>query len=69
MNANPSPRYRALVLAMLLIVYTFNFLDRQILGILAQAIKADLKLTDTQLGLLGVRRSPYCIRRLRSRWR
>ncbi len=41
------------VLAMLLLVYTFNFLDRQILSILAQPVKADLGLTDTQLGLLG----------------
>ncbi len=41
------------VLAMLLLVYTFNFLDRQILGILVQPIKADLHLTDTQMGLLG----------------
>jgi len=49
----PSPRYRLLVLAMLLLVYTFNFLDRQILGILAQPIKAELRLTDTQLGALG----------------
>ncbi|MEG3181800.1 spinster family MFS transporter [Sphingomonas sp. LT1P40] len=48
-----TPRYRALVLAMLLLVYTFNFLDRQILGILVQPIKADLGLTDTQLGALG----------------
>ncbi|MES2753110.1 MAG: MFS transporter [Pseudomonadota bacterium] len=38
---------------MLLLVYTFNFIDRQILGILAPAIKADLALTDTQLGALG----------------
>jgi predicted MFS family arabinose efflux permease len=45
--------YRGLVLAMLLLVYTFNFLDRQILGILVGLIKADLHLTDTQLGLLG----------------
>jgi MFS family permease len=44
---------RARVLAMLLIVYTFNFLDRQILGILVQPIKADLGLTDTKLGALG----------------
>ena len=42
-----------LVLAMLLLVYTFNFLDRQILGILAGLIKKDLSLSDTQLGLLG----------------
>ena len=44
---------RAFVLAMLLIVYTFNFLDRQVLGILAAPIKTDLHLTDTQLGMLG----------------
>ena len=53
MPPTPSPRYRALVLAMLLVVYTFNFLDRQILGILAQPIKAELQLSDTQLGALG----------------
>ncbi len=47
------PGYARLVLAMLLIVYTFNWLDRQILGILAPAIKADLGLTNTQLGALG----------------
>lgn len=45
--------YRIWVLAVLLVVYTFNFIDRQILGILAPAIKADLGLTDTQLGLMG----------------
>ena len=44
---------RALTLGMLLLVYTFNFVDRQILGILAPLVKADLQLTDTQLGLLG----------------
>ncbi|KQT35387.1 MFS transporter, partial [Sphingomonas sp. Leaf412] len=38
---------------MLLLVYTFNFLDRQILSILAQPVKADLGLTDSQLGMLG----------------
>jgi predicted MFS family arabinose efflux permease len=38
---------------MLLLVYTFNFVDRQILGILAGPIKAELGLSDTQLGLLG----------------
>ncbi|WP_425997797.1 spinster family MFS transporter [Caulobacter sp. DWR1-3-2b1] len=46
-------RYRYVVLAMLILAYTFNFLDRQILGILAGSIKADLNLTDTQLGLMG----------------
>src|SRR5690242_13799118 len=48
-----SPAYRRLVLAMLLLVYTFNFLDRQILGILAPAIKADLHLSDAQFGAVG----------------
>ena len=47
------PAYRGVVLAMLLLVYTFNFLDRQILGILAGPIKAELGLSDTQLGALG----------------
>ena len=44
---------RAFVLAMLLIVYTFNFLDRLVMSILATPIKAELRLTDTQLGMLG----------------
>lgn len=44
---------RGVVLAMLLLVYTFNFLDRQILSILAQPVKADLGLSDAQLGMLG----------------
>jgi predicted MFS family arabinose efflux permease len=47
------PRHRFVGLAMLLLVYTFNFVDRQILGILAGSIKAELGLSDTQLGLLG----------------
>ncbi len=42
-----------LVLAMLLIVYVFNFLDRMLLSILAAPIQADLKLSDGQMGLLG----------------
>ncbi len=46
-------RYRYLVLAMLVLAYTFNFLDRQILGILKEPIKQELGLTDTQLGLMG----------------
>ncbi|NND44252.1 MAG: MFS transporter [Xanthomonadales bacterium] len=48
-----SKAYRAYVLFILVIVYTFNFIDRQIVGILAVPIKADLALTDTQLGLMG----------------
>ena len=48
-----SPTYRAYVMFILVVVYTFNFIDRQIIGILAVPIKADLALTDTQLGLMG----------------
>ncbi len=47
------PRKAAWVLALLTLVYVFNFIDRQIVGILAIPIKADLGLTDTQLGLMG----------------
>jgi MFS family permease len=38
---------------MLVAVYTLNFVDRVILGILVPPIKADLHLTDTELGFLG----------------
>ncbi len=43
----------AVTLGMLLLVYSFNFIDRQIIGILAPAIKVDLLLNDAQLGALG----------------
>ncbi len=36
----------------LLVVYIFNFLDRQIVNILAEPIAKDLNLSDTQLGLM-----------------
>lgn len=52
-EAAPAPSYRYVVLATLILVYTLNFLDRQILGILAGSIKKDLGLTDSQLGLMG----------------
>ncbi len=48
-----TPGYRAWVLFILVVVYTFNFIDRQIVGILAVPIKADLGLSDTQLSLMG----------------
>ena len=46
-------RERTVALGMLVLVYTFNFIDRQIVGILAVPIKADLDLSDAQLGLMG----------------
>lgn len=39
-------------LAILTVVYSFNFIDRQLLAILQEAVKADLELSDSQLGLL-----------------
>jgi len=45
--------YRWYVLAMLTGLYTFNFIDRQILVILQEPIKAEMGLSDTQLGLLS----------------
>lgn len=47
-----NPAYRRYVLWVLTIVYTFNFIDRQILVILQEPIKESLQLSDTQLGLL-----------------
>jgi len=45
--------HRNTVLGMLLVVYIFNFVDRQILSILAAPIQADLQLSDSEMGLLG----------------
>ncbi|WP_420607548.1 spinster family MFS transporter [Novosphingopyxis sp.] len=46
-------RERRIVLALMTAAYTFNFVDRTIVAAIGQAIKDDLKITDTQLGLLG----------------
>ncbi|KAA5805390.1 MFS transporter [Alkalicaulis satelles] len=52
-SAAPGAGYRGFVLAMLFLVYAFNFLDRQIIAILAIPIQAELGLDDRQMGLLG----------------
>lgn len=44
--------YSWYVLFVLVLVYILNFIDRQILSILAEDIKRDLKLTDSDLGFL-----------------
>ncbi len=52
----PEPKatgYSWYVLSVLVVVYILNFIDRQILSILAVDIKADLGLTDADLGFLG----------------
>jgi len=46
-------RYSWYVLVVLVVVYILNFIDRQILSILAVDIKADLGLTDADMGFLG----------------
>ena len=46
------PTYSWYALGVLVLVYMLNFIDRQILSILANDIKADLGLTDADLGFL-----------------
>ena len=48
-----SKGYRNYVLLLLMVVYIFNFVDRQILVILQESIKTELLLSDKQLGLLS----------------
>jgi len=43
---------RHYALGILVVVYTFNFIDRQILSILLEPVKADLGLSDTAMGML-----------------
>lgn len=49
----PLPWRSWYALGLLLVVYIFNFIDRSILSILAEPIKKDLGLSDTQMGFLG----------------
>jgi MFS family permease len=51
-GATTAPTTQRVFLWTLLIVYIFNFLDRQIVNILAEPIKNDLNLSDTQIGLM-----------------
>jgi predicted MFS family arabinose efflux permease len=47
-----SDGYRRYAVLLLMLLYTVNFLDRQIVTILAEPIKNELKISDTQLGIL-----------------
>lgn len=51
-NDVPSSRYANYVLFVLVLVYVFNFVDRNVLSILAEDIKADLGISDSQMGFL-----------------
>ncbi len=48
-----TPGYRNYVLAILWVAGVFSFLDRQVFSVLLESIKADMRLTDTELGLIG----------------
>lgn len=48
-----SEAYKRVVVLLLTAAYAFNAMDRSIISIISQAMKLDLKLTDTQLGLLS----------------
>lgn len=48
-----SASYGRYALALLVAIYTVNFLDRQIINSIGEAIKTDLHLTDAQIGALG----------------
>ena len=49
----PKEGYAWYVVAILMIVYIFSFVDRQVLAYLVGPIKADLGVSDTAMGLLG----------------
>ena len=50
----PSSRYAWYMVIVLTVAYILSFVDRYILGLLIEPVKADLGLTDTQIGwLLG----------------
>ena len=51
-DREPGGTYAWYVLGVMVVVYVFNFLDRQILAILAEDIKADLGLSDSEIGFL-----------------
>ena len=48
----PSAAYAQFVVLVLMLVYTASFLDRQILSLMGESVRADLKISDTQLGTL-----------------
>ena len=52
-GAWPDPVYAWYVVAVLMLAYTNSFIDRQILNLLIEPIRADLEITDTQVSLLA----------------
>ena len=52
-KAYQKPSYRYLVLGILTTVYVSNFVDRQVINVLAQPIIDDLNISDGQFGMLS----------------
>lgn len=52
-KAYQNPAYRYLVLGVLTLVYIFNFVDRQVINVLAEPIINDLQISDGQFGMLS----------------
>src|SRR5215210_6954600 len=52
-QSEKTPAYSYYALALLMVVYILNFLDRTIIYILFPLIKKELAFSDTQLSLLG----------------
>jgi MFS family permease len=46
-------RYKNYLLNLLMLILAFNYVDRLALGMVMQSVKADLNLSDTQLGILS----------------
>ena len=53
MSSRITPAYRRYALILLVLAYTSSHIDRNIVGILIEPIKADLMLSDTQMGFLS----------------
>src|SRR3546814_16084395 len=52
-DMNKAQPYSWYVLGVLVVVYILNFIDRQVVSILAIDIKQHLDLTDSEMGFLG----------------
>ena len=51
-DAAPGTFAKWYIVGVLTVVYIFNFIDRQIISVLQEPMRAELGLSDTQLGLL-----------------
>ena len=52
LNPAPSELMKWYVVGVLMLVYVFNFVDRQIISVLQEPMRLELGLSDTQLGLI-----------------